>query len=138
MPVVPLLGVQVNNIKTDRDEWLTLYNAVRAVCARHGIEDPFGDADFWVVDDNWGGVTQKIIVSSAKFLTPQLVRQLSQCIIDTQLQGAQIIVILEIRYRKSRLPKMMGLLIGSQGATEEWDIDLLRSKLGNEFYRDRH
>jgi hypothetical protein len=54
--------------KQPRDEWTILYNAVRDVCKKFGHEDPYGHGDYWVVDDNWGGVSQKIVVATPNFL----------------------------------------------------------------------
>lgn len=121
------------NKTVSQTEWETLYNALRAVCARHGTEDPFGNADFWVVDDCWGGVTQKLIVSSARYLTPKLVDEISQCIRDTNLLGAQVVVSLDIEAPGTKLPPM-GLIVDSRGALEQWDLVLLRQTFGKEFY----
>lgn len=121
----------------DHDEWKILYDAVRSVCANHGAEDPYGKGDYWVVDDNWGGVSQKLVVSSPAFLTPRLVAELADCIARTQLYGAQIFVVLELNVPDGKLPPMMGLLIDSQGATEEWDLAQVRRQVGQSFYTDR-
>ncbi len=125
------------NKEIDRDEWKTLYDAVHAVCGKHGIEDPYGAGDYWLVDDNWGGVSQKLVVSSPTFLTPALVADLAACIENTQLYGAQILVALELNMPTGRLQPMMGLMIDSQGATEEWDLARLRAQIGKAFYTDR-
>jgi hypothetical protein len=122
------------NEKIDHDEWQILYDAVRSVCARYGKEDPFGKGDYWVIDDNWGGVTQKIAVNSSKFLSPKLVAELADCIAKTKLYGAQIVVALDLETPNEKLPPMMGLLIDSAGATEEWDLPAIRKKLGDDFY----
>ncbi|MCE2947780.1 MAG: hypothetical protein ACK515_01700 [bacterium] len=125
------------NEDIDHDEWKVLYDAVQAVCAKYGTEDPYGTGDYWLVDDNWGGVSQKLVVSSPSFLTPALVAELAACIEKTQLYGAQILVALELNASAGKLPPMMGLLIGSQGATEEWDLAQIRAEVGEAFYTDR-
>ena len=125
------------NEQIDHDEWKILYDAVREVCARYGKEDPFGKGDFWVIDDDWGGVTQKIAVYSPRFLSPKLVAELSNCIEKTGLYGAQIVVALDLEIPNEKLPPMMGLLIDSVGATEEWDLQAIRQKVGSDFYTDR-
>lgn len=125
------------NEAIDHNEWKLLYEAVRAVCAKHGTEDPYGKGDYWVVDDNWGGVSQKLVVSSPTFLTPTLVAQLADCIARTQLYGAQILVGLELNVPGGKLPLMMGLMIDSQGATEEWNLAQIRAQVGEDFYTDK-
>ena len=125
------------NEKIDHDEWKILYDAVREVCSRHGKEDPFGNGDYWVIDDDWGGVTQKIAVYSASFLSPKLVIELASCIEKTGLYGAQIVVALDLEIPDEKLQPMMGLSIDSAGATEEWDLQAIRQKVGSDFYTDR-
>lgn len=125
------------NKDIDHEEWKILYDAIRETCARYGKEDPFGKADYWLVDDDWGGVSQKLVVSSPSFLTPKLVKELSECITKTELYGAQIFVILEFELSEGKLPPMMGLLIDSQGAIEEWDLPLIRQQVARDFYTDR-
>lgn len=122
------------NKSVDQKEWEILYYALCAVCAKYGAEDPFGNADYWVVDDCWGGVAQKIVVSSPRFLTPQLVAEISNCIRDTGLLGVQVIVALDFNLPGEKLPPM-GMIIDSHGATEQWDLDLIRKRVGQDFYR---
>ena len=125
------------NEPIDHFEWKLLYDAVRAVCAKHGTEDPYGTGDYWVVDDDWGGVSQKLVVSSSNFLTPTLVAELADCIASLRLYGAQILVALELNVPSGKLPPMMGLMIDSQGATEEWDLVQIRELVGADFYTER-
>jgi hypothetical protein len=124
------------NEAIDHDEWKILYDAVRSVCTKYGTEDPYGKGDYWVVDDDWGGVSQKLVVSTPAFLKPKLVAELADCIAKTQLYGAQILVVLELNVSGEKLPPMMGLLIDSQGATQEWDLAQIRAKVGPNFYTD--
>lgn len=123
--------VQMNE-QIDHDEWQILNTAVNVVCARHGKHDSSGHADYFVSDNNWGGVTQTLLVNSADFLTPKLVSELSNCITKTKLFGAQIFVILDIK----NLEPEVSLIIDSQGATEEWDLPAIRQHLGNSFYNN--
>jgi hypothetical protein len=123
------------NRSIDQKEWEILYNALRTVCAKHGTEDPFGNGDYWIVDDNWGGVTQKLVVSSPRFLTPKLVTEITNCIASTGLLGAQVIVALDLNIRGDKLSPM-GLIIDAHSAIEEWDIDLIRKRVGPDFFRE--
>ncbi|MBQ5939014.1 MULTISPECIES: hypothetical protein [unclassified Massilia] len=122
------------NKSIDQKEWEILYHALRAVCARHGKEDPFGNSDYWVVDDCWGGVTQKIVVTSPCFLTPELVDEISNCVRDTGLWGAQVVVSLDFNLPGEKLPPM-GLIVDAQGVIEQWDLDSIRKRVGGDFYR---
>lgn len=125
--------------KIDEDErgdpaWDALYAAVRKVCLRFGKEDACGGADFWVVDDNWGDVTQKVCVTSPKFLTPEFVKAISQCVKEADIVGAKVILALDLNLPDSRLPPS-AIVVTADTVVEEWDIDLLRHRIGNGFYR---
>jgi hypothetical protein len=108
--------------KQPRDEWTILYNAVRDVCKKFGHEDPYGHGDYWVVDDNWGGVSQKIVVSD-----------LSEAIRKNNLLGAEIIVALDMDLPKGKISNM-GLIVDSKGAIEHWDLEKIREIAGPDFY----
>lgn len=123
------------NKASEQNEWDILYQALREVCAKYGVENPYGDGDYWIVDDNWGSATQKLIVFSPKFLKPALVAEISQCIAHTRLLGAQVIVALDFKGTVEKLPPM-GLIVDSCGATEQWDIDLIRRRVGEDFYTE--
>jgi hypothetical protein len=121
------------NDPVDIEEWQRLYKAVRAVCSEHGKEDAFGGGDFWVVDDCWGGVSQKLIVTNPSFLTPELVKKLSACISRLGLLGAEIVVALE-GAAKGPAEVGSGLVVHSTGFEEYWDIAALRAKHGDSFF----
>ncbi len=121
------------NNPVDTEEWQRLYRAIRAVCSEYGREDPFGGGDFWVVDDCWGGVSQKLIVTNPSFLTRELVRKLSACISHLGLLGAEIVVALE-GADEGAASGGAGLVVHSAGFEEYWDIAELRAKYGDSFF----
>jgi hypothetical protein len=49
------------------EEWEALYSELLTLLAQFGRNDPFGDGDYWLVDDDWGGHRQKVCVSSPTF-----------------------------------------------------------------------
>lgn len=110
-----------------------MYEGVRAICLAHGKEDATGEGDFWVVDDCWGGVGQKIVVSTPSFLTPNLVADLSACITRLGLLGAEIVVALESE-GDGPSENSSGLVVHSGGFEEYWDIQALRLKYGSQFF----
>ena len=119
-----------------REEWKTHYAVVRRICGRYGNEDSSGDGDFWVSDDNWGGVTQRIIVHSSTFLKPKLVRELVEYLRSHEHYGVMIEVILDLKFDGQNLPPMMGLVIDMHNGTEHWDLLAIRQKVGGAFYTD--
>lgn len=119
----------------NREEWKMHYAVVRRMCERYGREDASGCGDFWVSDDNWGGVTQRIIVHSPTFLRPKLVRELVEYLRSNEYYGVMIEVIIDLNFEDQKLPPMMGLVIDMQSGEEHWDLPAIRQKIGNFFTR---
>jgi len=63
---------------TEHAEWEAIYGLLLAILQRHGVHDPFGDGDFFLVDDDYGCVQLKIECMSAAALTPALVAEIQQ------------------------------------------------------------
>lgn len=53
-------------------EWDALYAELGALLGKHGTENAFGDADFWIVDDNYGNPQHKVCMHRIAFLTRPL------------------------------------------------------------------
>jgi hypothetical protein len=119
-----------------REEWKTLYSAVRQICSRYGKENSTGNGDYWVADENWGGVTQRIIVYSPAFLRPKLVRELMEYLGSHKCYGVMIEVILDLNFNGRKLPPSMGLVIDMHSAVEHWDLSVIRGLIGQGFYAD--
>jgi hypothetical protein len=119
-----------------RQEWQIHYDAVRLICAKYGKNDSSGTHDYWVSDENWGGVTQRIIVYSPRFLRPRLVRELISYLRTNKHFGVMIEVILDLTVDGRKLPPMMGLVIDVEDAAEHWDLAAIRKEVGQDFYTD--
>lgn len=59
-------------------EWAKLYELLLAALTRHGVHDPFGDGDFYLVDDDYGSMQHKIECTSAAAFTPALAAEIQQ------------------------------------------------------------
>jgi hypothetical protein len=62
----------------DRQEqdWEALYEAILAELEKHGTHGFDASADFFLVDENWGGLQQKIEVSNLNLLRPNIIKSL--------------------------------------------------------------
>ena len=58
---------------TTNSGWQTLYEQLLCVLSRHGVNDPFGDGDFFLVDDDYGCSQQKVECMKAEAVTPALI-----------------------------------------------------------------
>lgn len=59
-------------------EWQALYVSLLAVLMRHGVHDPFGDGDFFLIDDDYGSAQHKIECASESAFTPALVEEIQK------------------------------------------------------------
>lgn len=121
------------NTFSGSEEWQQLYECVTSVCSNYGTENAFGEADFWVIDDCWGGASQKIVITNPFFLTKKLVSELSECIVRLNLLGAEIIIAIETGER-GNVEEPNGLVVHSGGFVEYWNLDSLRKKYGHAFF----
>ena len=63
---------------SERAEWTKIYELLLAVLTRHGVHDPFGDGDFYLVDDDYGSMQHKIECTSAAAFTPALTTEIQE------------------------------------------------------------
>ena len=75
-------------------QWQSLYEALGKALALFGIENPFGEADYWLVDDDYGDTTHKICVHRLPFLRPEVITAIQESL--KQFPGWRVMVQLEI------------------------------------------
>jgi hypothetical protein len=54
-------------------EWAPLYESLKKSLAQLGQEDAFGDGDYWLVDDDYGGTAQKLCIHKLTYLSSHLI-----------------------------------------------------------------
>jgi hypothetical protein len=121
-------------------EWQQLNKAVESICCKYGKESSASEQnDFEISRDNWGGVSQRVLVFKPKFLVPRLLQELSQSINKTKLIGAQIEVVFDFGgFGNASADFMRGLLIVHANGVDEsfTEIEELRKFFGSWFYTD--
>ena len=125
-------------IGTDSEQskqWTELYEQLRALLSAHGKESPFGRADFWLVDDNWGGNLQKVSVFNIAFLTPELAKRVQELVASPAFTGWGVMFALELEYEGEpvRTVPPDGIFVYSDRIEEAWDRDSLRAVFGRSF-----
>ena len=53
---------------TREEFWEALYERLHDALSEFGKNDADGDGDYWIVDDDWGGLHHKICVTDANIL----------------------------------------------------------------------
>ncbi|MBQ0922298.1 hypothetical protein KBW71_28065 [Hydrogenophaga aromaticivorans] len=103
--------------KRDKD-WASLYGRLKAVLAEHGIEDAFGDADYWLVDDDYGGRAHKLCIHKLTYLSSSLIVAI-QAVLGP-FPGWHVLVQLEAELDGVATPPE-GIIIYSDHVEQYWD-----------------
>lgn len=88
--------------------WVSLYDQVRAVLEQEGWEDPYGHADYWLVDSNRGVLQHKIEVQNLRMLSPKIVQSLRGLL--RHYRGWEIVVAVHVPGTENLWPPM-GLIV---------------------------
>jgi hypothetical protein len=88
--------------------WGLLYDQIQQVLQGYGTENPYGDGDYWVLDDNWGVWQHKVEVHSLKMLMPPVVKSLQSILAPHP--NWDIVVAVDIPAKENLWPAM-GLII---------------------------
>lgn len=104
------------------DEWKRLYDELSRSLKTLGTENPYGEADYWLVDDDYGDAAHKLCVHRPMFLQPALITAV-QRVLEPFPQWR---VMLQIEFPIDGVPHASSGLIIYPGAIEEhWDRRLV-------------
>lgn len=115
-------------LSVQETEWDALYADLNAILSAHGREDPFGKADYWLVDDNYGSPQHKVCVTQISFLTRSLCRECQRLIRRYSLPW-EILFSLENRVNESEL----GVTVTKSSMDEYWNAERLAEQHGRSF-----
>lgn len=62
--------------RSEHETWQALYVELLAVLERHGVHDPFGGGDFFLIDDDYGSTQHKIECTSESAFTPTVAEEI--------------------------------------------------------------
>jgi hypothetical protein len=65
-----------NNPSKQEREWILLHDRITAALDGFGKKDPFGNGDYWLVDDNWGTELHQIEFQNLNLLQPSVIKTL--------------------------------------------------------------
>jgi hypothetical protein len=88
-----------------RDQmWSDLYRKIVSLLRKFGKEEPTGDGDYWVVDDNYGWRRHTINIFALKMLDPAIISLLRALLKD--LPDWEIVVALDVPGKENEWPPM--------------------------------
>lgn len=95
-------------VATQEESWERLYKKLLDVLVPFGVEDQFGNADYLLVDDNYGSPRHTIEIHKLRMLDPVLVCKL-RALLDG-LEGWEIVISVDVPGTEGKWPPM-GLII---------------------------
>lgn len=115
-----------------RDEqWAALYADLLHALAPFGRNDAFGEGDFWLVDDDWGGHQHKVCITSLPFLT-RAVTDSIQATLNRYPPVWEVVVAMEFD-DPNRPPDGEGLIVRSTEIESHWDTQRVFEDFGEQF-----
>lgn len=112
-------------------EWEALYDELGVLLEKHGTQNPFGEGDFWLVDDNYGSPQHKVCVTRITFLTRPVAVEVQRTLRKYSL-GWEVLFSLdkpELRPTDDDL----GVLVRKSDIKEYWSAERMKAEFGTDF-----
>jgi len=112
-------------------EWRLLYAKLSALLESAGEPDPYGNGDYWLVDDNWGSRQHKLCVFRIEALTTTLIEEIQKRLKPFGREW-ELLVALDLQDKRyTGGPE--GMVVTADRVRELWDRRLLKEQLGYEY-----
>ena len=113
-------------------EWYERYNQLNKLLAKKGRSSPYGEGDYWIVDDDWGDNRQMVYVFRIGFLRQELATEV-QSLLSRVAPHWGVIFSLEIKIDRTPVPPQ-GLTVFADRIDEAWNRGALKALFGDDFY----
>ena len=113
--------------------WERLHQGVMDVLAQYGIEDGFGDGDYWINFDNYGWTRIELGIQNLDLFRPQVVGDLRALLRD--LPEWEITMAVDVIAKKGSWP-IMGLTIRRHEIIDGLQRDILPDVFRTYHYAD--
>ena len=112
-------------------EWDALYEELEALLRKHGTQNPYGDGDFWIVDDNYGTPQHKVCVTRVSFLTRPLAVEVQRVLRRYALAWEVLFSLDKADLRPTE--NDLGILVRKSDIQELWSTERMQRAFGKEF-----
>ena len=112
-------------------EWDALYAELGALLDEHGKQNPYGDGDFWVVDDNYGSPQHKVCVTRVSFLTRPVALEVQRILRKYSLAWEVLFSLDKAELRPTA--NDLGVLVRKTDIQEHWSAERMQQAFGSEF-----
>ena len=121
----------MTNDERQGQEWKALYAELQALLGKHGKEDPYGNGDFWVVDDNYGSLQHKVCVFEVSFITRPLALEVQRVLRKHSLSWEVLFSFDKADARRD--PNDLGVSVHKAKIEECWNVERMEKAFGAEF-----
>ena len=108
-------------------EWFRLYDELLCYLSTKGCCDPFGKADFFVLNDDWGNSQQKIFVQNEDFLTEEIIYKIKEIL--QRFPNWEVIVQMDLPEWDGRDILPMGLIVSALEIKDDLRREFLKGNL---------
>jgi hypothetical protein len=112
-------------------EWEALFAELAGLLEGYGTQDPYGDGDFWIVDDNYGSAQHKVCVTRLMFLTRPVAVEVQRVLRKYSLPWEVLFSLDKAEMRPSE--DDLGVLVRKSDSKEYWNVERMKKAFGNEF-----
>lgn len=115
-------------------QWEQSYAAILAILNRHGVENAFGEGDFWLLDDNYGCREHLVYVFRMAALRQGLAAELQSLLRAPALEGWSIRIALDLRPADGEPVRPEGIIVFAHAVEEHWNRHALHARFGDAFH----
>ena len=110
-------------------EWSELHHELSAFLSKWGRSSPFGEGDYWLLDDNWGNGEHLVYIYKENYLTPALVQGIKEII--KRFPRWKVVISMDIGAQTNEKIPPMGLVISSERVQDDLNREFLAGSLKN-------
>jgi hypothetical protein len=122
-------GDHHNRTGWNEQQWSALYTELSAFLSKRSLSSPYGEGDYWLLDDNWGNGEHLLYIYREDFLNAELVHGIKQILAKFTLWKVVISVDL-VAPDKKKVPPM-GMPISNDGIKVDLKREFLTGSLRN-------
>lgn len=109
-------------------DWQLLHDAITGVLDLHGVKDPFGRGDYWLLDENWGRYSQQLEFQNLDLFQPVLLQALQNLL--HPFPGWYITIRVDVVSETHKWPGM-GVIIHRDRIVDDLNRDFLPPRFRN-------
>jgi hypothetical protein len=120
-------GDQPRDAGRSEQEWSALYGELSSFLSKRGQSSPYGEGEYWLLDDDYGNGEHLLYLYREDFLSAEIVCEIRKIL--TRFPQWKVVVSMDvIAWDKNKVPPM-GLVISHDGIEDGLRREFLTSSL---------